>query len=509
MSEDDPLPTEYLSTQWFVDSGMSWLVFLFLLVIIAGMVGHICLFITLRFSLKGLLWYKVSYRLLVYQLLTDYVWCLWLLSRAFYGLYRMWIHPEDGWISPFSESAFSAKVFCDTEGVVLFMCAQSSLYNTLLIAYDRYRMITQPLTPLHMGTAMKYYAASLVLAASQAGVHATDFMGGYKYTKGELYCFIDLWNQKANMYCFTTLMLPVIVSTGLCYFKIWKTIQERHRKQEEARRNAEMTKKQSSGFIRSNADGGGERKEKQLAVKMFALFIWWCVCWTPAVIMLFANSWFIENTAEGLDTSRLWALVTATGCVVNAASNPLLCFVMMASVRHAAADMLRCKPIAKKQPRMGGRGGFGGGPIKRPFGSRMDPRKRGNSAFDTFNPMREEEKKTPLGKVKESEATGLRGGGGGTRAYLTRALTFKPEKSELEESETPWRSQKNIKRQEKAMAMSKEKEKQMLDDDFAVKSFGGRDVESSGGKDEAEEEDADAAVEVTTIAHYLRPGYGL
>jgi len=139
MADPEPDVKGVLTTSWLSASGYVWVIYLIDCSLFIAIAAHVSLFVTIRFSDKGSLYKKVSYRLLIYQLLTDFIWCAWLLGRSIFAASNEWDEPWEDHSLP-----------CTFEGVLLFSCVQSSLYNSAIIAYDRYRMIVTPLAPLPM-----------------------------------------------------------------------------------------------------------------------------------------------------------------------------------------------------------------------------------------------------------------------------------------------------------------------------------------------------------------------
>ena len=64
------------------------------------------------------------------------------------------------------------------------------------------------------------------------------------------------------------------------------------------------------------------------------LFIFWVICWSPSAVMIFAKSFFLDPEANASEGRRM-ALITAVGCIWNAATNPFMCFGMLSGVRTA------------------------------------------------------------------------------------------------------------------------------------------------------------------------------
>jgi hypothetical protein len=152
--------------------------YMFFVLSLCGALGHVALGSTITFHNGGKLMRKVSYRLLVLQLLTDFMWVVWVGARS------AWVVAHD-YSLPWQDHSHG----CDAEGVLLTLCFHSSLFLTALIAYDRYRMITNPLKPLQMQQAMKLYALSLLWAVCCTLLHGFA-LGGYTYTTGSMYCLV-------------------------------------------------------------------------------------------------------------------------------------------------------------------------------------------------------------------------------------------------------------------------------------------------------------------------------
>ncbi|GMI35750.1 hypothetical protein TeGR_g11489, partial [Tetraparma gracilis] len=223
---------------------------LLMALVFVGMVGHICLFATIKYHQKGRLFSKVSYRLLVLQLMTDFVWCAWLFVRSIYLFSNDW---EPPW--PDHDPG------CTTEGFVLTFCFHVSLYMTALIAYDRFRMVTTPLHPLSMENAMKVYAASVVWALVCSTLHST-VLGGMVYTAGNMYCLVNLWSVPSNAWLFLTLMVPCVAFTGRCYYKVALGLRNMRSKTVHRARTESDNKKRKQ-----------QSKEESLARRMCALFV--------------------------------------------------------------------------------------------------------------------------------------------------------------------------------------------------------------------------------------------
>ena len=122
----------------------------------------------------------------------------WLFCRSFWVVTNNWELPWE-----------DATIGCTIEGVILTLCFLSSLFLTALIAYDRFRMISNPMKPLVMTLAMKLYKISLCWACYCTAIHAF-LLGGYDHSAGNMYCLVDLWNPFSNMWLFFTLMLPCV-----------------------------------------------------------------------------------------------------------------------------------------------------------------------------------------------------------------------------------------------------------------------------------------------------------
>ena len=267
---------------------------------------------------------------------------------------------------------------------------------------------------------MQLYVASLVLTVVQSFI--VDIIGSYTFTSGEMFCLVDFWSIASNMWVFFTVLTPVFAFTGYNYFLIYRSLMT-----VAANKSKPTLKLAHTGVHRSTRHVNNTRKEEQLAMKMFVLFIYWIVCWLPGVAMFVFKSFVLVKDTDQ-DIGRIWALVSALGCVINAASNPFLCFGMMVSVRHAFKGMVGWKHYEKKPEKM-----------------RIVVEKH---LSDTFNPMQEEKKKEKEeGKIEKPQ-----------KPHLLRAMTFKaiPSKKkkrvekqkELEESEIAWKSRRKIKREE-------------------------------------------------------------
>ena len=172
-----------------------------------------------------------------------------------------------------------------------------------------------------MNQAMKLYFASLFCAFCSTFI--LYFLGGYDYTAGDMYCLVDLWSPASNIFLCLTLMIPCGVVTAGCYFKVYFGL-----------RSLRSKPKVSSNRSVANEADKKVTKEEQLAVKMCILFIYWVICWAPAGCTILANSFLLDKDSD-FTLNRRITLLSAGGCMTNAATNPFLCFLLLVGVRKA------------------------------------------------------------------------------------------------------------------------------------------------------------------------------